>query len=281
MEYIVLTVFSAIFLGLYDLFKKISIEKGKNIYEILFIFSVVSFVLSFIFINKAFNINFSHIIFVFIKTLVISLSWFLTAKAFSNLDVGIVVPFSLLGTITTTILAWMFFKESIGIVQIGGISIILLGLILLSKLCEKNEKNNYKYLFLLALAAFLSSVSAIIDKYLLNSIDKGVILFWFFMFLSLIYLIVSFIKNKKIDFKSLTSNLWIAGISVSIFISDLLYYQAISYENVSISVVSIVRKLSVFIGVVLGCVFLKEKYLIKKILILFFMFLGLGVILFV
>ena len=282
MSYIIFSLVSAVFLALYDLFKKISVKSKKDIYEILFFFCFVAFLCSAFFIKSAFSIDVKYILFLLLKAGVISLSWFLTTKAMSKLDMGIVTPFSLLGTVITIVLAWMFFNEEIGFIQIGGSIIILIGLFLISKLNKKedNLKNDYKYLGFLALAAFLSSVSAIIDKHLLMNIERGPVLFWFFFFLSAIYLIVCLIKNKKIEFKNFASNLWVIGIGVSIFLADFLYYKSVWYSNASLSVISIVRKLSVFVGVVLACVFLKERYFVKKILVLILMFLGLGVILF-
>lgn len=283
MSYIFLTVISAVFLGLYDLFKKLSVKNRKDVYEVLFFYTMIAFLCSLFFVSEAVSVDFKYILFVLLKSLVISLSWFFTMKAVSKLDLGIVVPFSLLGTVSTTLLAWVFFKESIGLVQIGGIIIILVGLFLISRLSKKEEKgaNDYKYLWLLVLSAFLSSISAIIDKHLLTNIDRGSVLFWFFFFLALIYFIVCIIKNKRVDIKNLKNNLWVIGIGVSIFLSDLLYYWAVGIDGSGLSIISIVRKLSVFIGVVLASIFLKEKDFIKKIMILLLMFVGLGFIIFI
>ena len=282
MSYIALTVLSALFLGLYDLFKKISVKGKKEVYEILFFYTFIAFLCSFFFVKDAFLIDFKYVMFVLLKASVISLSWFLTMKAMSKLDLGSVTPFSLLGTAFTTIMASIFFDESIGIIQIGGILVILIGLFLISKISkrEKNDESDYKYLWLLVLSALLSSVSAMIDKHLLINIDRGPVLFWFFLFLAVIYLCVCLIKNNKIVFRNFTSNLWIIGIGVCIFLADFFYYKAVSIDGAFVSIISIVRKLSVFLSVVLASVFLKEKYFIKKLLILLLMFSGLGLIIF-
>lgn len=283
MSYVFLTAGSAVFLALYDLFKKISVRDKKDIYEILFFYTLIAFLCSLFFINNAFNISLKYILFILIKSFLISFSWFLTMKAMSKLDLGIVVPFSMLGTVSTTILAWVFFDETIGVAQIGGILVILVGLFLISRISRKNdnEVNDYKYLWLLALAAFLTSISAILDKHLLNSISRGSVLFWFFLFLAFIYLIICFIRNKKIVLNNFTNNLWVIGIGVSIFLSDLLYYWAVGIGDGNLSIISIIRKLSVFIGLVLASIFLKEKYFIKKLLVMLLMFVGLSFIIFI
>lgn len=282
MSYIFCAVASAVFLALYDFFKKISVKGKKDVKEILFFFTFIACLCSLFFVKEAFSIDIKYILFIFLKSFIISLSWTMTTKAMSKLDMSIVVPFSMLGTIFTTILAKVFFDEDIGPSQVGGMAVILLGLFLLSRLnSEKEKKSDYKYLFLLVFAAILSSFSGMIDKKLLSNIDKGSVLFWFFFFLSFIYLIVCLFKNKKIVFKNFTSNLWIIGVGVSIFVSDLLYYYVVSGGVLSLSIISILKKLSVFIGVVLASIFLKEKYFFKKLMILILMFIGLGLIMFI
>jgi transporter family protein len=283
MLYIVLTVISSAFLSLYDLFKKISIRNKKDIYEILFFYTFIAFVCSLFYFRDAFSINLKYIGFILVKSCIISLSWFFTMRAVSKLDLGVVTPFSMLGTIFTTILAWIFFGENIGLIQIGGIVIILMGLFLLARLDnkEKKENNDYRYLLLLVISAFLSSISAIIDKKVLTVISKGAVLFWFFFFLTFIYFVICLIKNKKVNISNFKTNLWIIGIGVSIFLADLFYYQAVAIDNVSVSIVSIIRKISVFFSVVLAGVFLKEGNLLKKIMILILMFIGLTFIILV
>ena len=82
-------------------------------------------------------------------------------------------------------------------------------------------------------------------------------------------------KNKKISINNFKTNLWVVAVGGSIFLADLFYYQAVAIDNVSLSMISIVRKLSSFIAVVLAGLFLKEDNLLKKIMILLLMFVGL------
>ena len=283
-NYIVLTVVSAIFLSLYDFFKKVSVRGKKDIYEILFFYTGIAFLCSFVFVKEAFNTDIKYIGFTFLKSSVISLSWFLTMKAVSKLELGIVTPFSMLGTIFTTLMAWICFGQDIGLIQIGGCSIILVGLIFISRLNKENKdkkENDYRYLLLLVVAAFLSSISAMIDKTVLtNGVSKGSVLFWFFFFLMSIYLVVCMIRNKKIEFKNLKTNYWVVFIGISIFLADFFYYQAVAIDGVYLSMISIIRKLSSFLSVVLAGIFLKEGNILKKILILLLMFIGLAIIIF-
>lgn len=282
MSYVVLTVISSIFFAFYDLFKKISVKKGKDIYEILFFYTLVAFLCCFIFIKDAFTVSFIDVMFLFVKSAIVSLSWLLTMKAMTKLDIGIVVPFSLLAAVFTSFNAAIFYGEGIGIVQIGGIIVILFGLLFLSRLSnnDKKETNDYKFLWLLVLASLLTSSAAMLDKKLASNISSGAVAFWFFFFLSVIYMGICLFKNKKIDFINFKTNLWVVLIGICIFLSDIFYYYTIAIDNTMISVIFILKRLSVFMSVVLASVFLKEKYFLKKSAILLFMFCGLGLILF-
>ena len=281
--YIILTVASAIFLGFYDLFKKLSTKKSSNVFEILFFYTFSSFLLSFIFIADAFSIEHKYILIYFLKACVVGLNWFCTTKAVSKLDLGLVMPFSMLGTIFTIVFDYIIFDQTIGLVQIGGALIILLGLYLITLVSKKEEKNNdYKYLMLMVFAAALSTVSAIIDKKVLtnNGVSGGAASFWFFGFMALIYFVVSLISRRNISIDAVKNNKWIILTGICIFAADLLYYEAVKDVNAPMSAISIIRKLSVFVGIVAAGVVLKEGNLLKKILILLLMFAGLTIIIF-
>lgn len=282
MSYIIITMISAVLLGLYDFFKKVSVKRDDNIYQILFLFTFVAFLCNLFFFNDAISISFKYIMLLLLKAFIISVNWFLTIKAMSKLELGITVPFSMLGSVSTTILASIIFKERIGEVQVLGILLILFGLFLISRLGEKKEniENEYKYIWLLIIGAVLSSFSAIIDKYLSLNISYKTISFWFFFFLSLIYFIVLMFVKRRIDFKGLKKNFYYIFLTgLCIFLADIVYYSALGVENSNVSIISIVRKLSVFIGVMLGSLFLKEKNFVKKLSVLIMMFGGITLIL--
>ena len=139
----------------------------------------------------------------------------------------------------------------------------------------------YKSFSLLIIASFLGSLSGIIDKISLsnNYAKSGGFLFWFMFFLCILSGIAYLKKNKRIDFKVLKTNYWIIVLGTSLAFSDMLYYSAVSIADSSISWISIIRKLSVFVSVVLASIFLKENKLFIKLIIMLFMFAGILLIL--
>ena len=80
---------------------------------ILFFYTFISFLCGIVFVREAINIGLINVLFILLKTFSISLSWAFTMKAMSKLQLGIVVPFSLLGSVFTALLAYMFFGEKI------------------------------------------------------------------------------------------------------------------------------------------------------------------------
>ena len=282
MNYLLLSLGSALCLAIYDIAKKVSLRKSST-EEILFFYTLIAFISSFIFIKDALNTSLIGIGIVFIKSLIISVNWAITMKTMKKLDVGIVVPFGMMTTVFVTVSAYLFFGERVNLESILGIVLVLFGLIVLANLekKDKKEKNDYKYILLLVFGAFLGAISGTLDKFVLSNgyATNGGLLFFFMLFLSLIYGIVYFIKNKKINFRVLKTNYPIILIGLAIVASDLLYYNAVSIPDSKLALISIVRRLSVFISVIAASLLLKESNLFKKIIIFVIMFGGLALIL--
>ena len=282
MNYLLLSLGSAVCLAIYDIAKKVSLKKSST-EEILFFYTLIAFIASFIFIKDAINTSLIGIGIVFIKSLIISVNWAITMKTMKKLDVGIVVPFGMMTTVFVTVSVYLFFGERVNLESILGIVLVLFGLIVLANLekKDKKEKNDYKYILLLVFGAFLGAISGTLDKFVLSNgyaTNRG-LLFFFMLFLSLIYGIVYFIKNKKINFRVLKTNYPIIFIGLAIVASDLLYYSAVSIPDSKLALISIVRRLSLFISVIAASLLLKESNLFKKIIIFVIMFGGLALIL--
>jgi len=151
------------------------------------------------------------------------------------------------------------------------------GILLLTKL-EKGDKKgiDMRYIIYLLIGTTLGGVSALLDKEFISgrNMDYRGLLFWFFFFLSVFYSIICLIKNKKIEFTKIKSNYWIFFTALMLFLSDIAYYISIGMVDSKISIISILRKFSVVIATVLASVFLHEKHLVKKLLILLLMLIG-------
>lgn len=277
--YIFLALLSALFLGCYEVLKKVSLKKS-SIHETLFFYCLCGFFVSLVFINKAISIDFIDVLIILMKSGIIVLNWFLVLKCMQKLDVAIVVCFSLLNTTLVVFFSHFIFGEVITIMHFLSLLFIATGIILLTLLERKETKeqvdNQYKYIIFLILGSMLGACSAMLDKYLINvrNVESGAVLVWFLFFNSIIYGTIYLCKNKKIEFKKLKSNYWLVLTGIGIALADVVYYSAISLVGAQISLISILRKCSVIVATILASLFLKEKHLFKKLGVLVIMIIG-------
>ena len=277
--YIFLALLSAVFLGCYEVLKKVSLKKS-SIHETLFFYCLCGFFVSLVFVNKAISIDFIDVLIILMKSGIIVLNWFLVLKCMQKLDVAIVVCFSLLNTTLVVFFSHFIFGEVITIMHFLSLFFIATGIILLTLLERKETKeqvdNQYKYIIFLVLGSMLGACSAMLDKYLINvrNVESGAVLVWFLFFNSIIYGMIYLCKNKKIEFKKLKSNYWLVLTGIGIALADVVYYSAISLVGAQISLISILRKCSVIVATILASLFLKEKHLFKKLGVLVIMIIG-------
>lgn len=132
------------------------------------------------------------------------------------------------------------------------------------------------------LSAFLSAVSAIMDKIVLRSINPGQMQFWFCFFMTMLYMIVVFYNRLSgKDRTPIKFDYYIPIMSLILIISDRIYFTALNIPSSEISIVMHLRKISIFISVIVGGLIFKEKNLKQKfgcicLLVLGIIFLFLG-----
>ena len=274
--YILAAILSAFFLSTYEILKKKALVKS-SVYETLFFYCFGCFLLSLIFVSTAMTFSGVDVLFVLLKSVIIFISWTFITKAVAKLDVSVVGPFGLFTTVLVIIFSAILFDEKIGLAQILSMLFIGGGIILLTQL-EKNEKKGIelKYILYLLFGTALGAVSSLMDKHFIAGRDmdyKG-ILFWFFLFLSVFYSIVYVIKDKKFELVKFGTNYWLIFASIGLFASDLAYYISIDMDGAKLSIIAILKKLSVVISTVMASMFLKEKNLGRKLLILILMLVG-------
>ena len=283
--YILMVVISALFLGCYDVLRKISLKKS-SVYEVLFFYCASAFLVSLLFIGKGINVDVLDVLFILLKSLIIVVNWALVLKCMKKIDVAIVVGFSLLNTLFVVFGSWIFFNENLTWAHFVSLIFMGIGIILITRIENKDKEqkisNDYKYLWFLFFSSMLGASSGLLDKYILNyrQVSNNSVLTLFMLFTSVIYGCIYFYKNKKIEFKNLKNNLWIVATGASIAFADIFYYYSITMEDAQLSLISILRKTSVLVATILASVFLREKYLFKKLGVLIFMLIGVGVAVF-
>lgn len=291
--WVVFALISASFLGVYDVFKKLSLT-NNSVLPVLIISSLASLCifLPLIIISSTTNVLNSSIFYVpksdfqthvqiFVKAIIVTGSWVLSFFALKNLPISIVTPIRATGPIWTLTGALFLFHERLTFTQWIGLSIVLFFFYLFS-LAGKKEgiqfRKNKWILFIIA-ATLLGAASGLYDKYLIKNINRMQVQAWFTVYQLVVLLPFLFIfwypkrKDEPIHF---TWTIPMIGIMLSI--ADFAYFYALSIPGALISIISTVRRGSAIISFASGALLFKEKNIRHKALLLSGILLGIIII---
>lgn len=279
--WVVLGLISAIFLGVYDVSKKWSLN-GNAVLPVLF-FSTVSGMMLFVpfllmsnfapGLSQAYSCfiapqtTIAHIHF-FLKAVIVGTSWILAYFALKNLPITIVAPIRASSPLWTLIGAVLIFHEQFTLMQWAGI-IITLGSYYAFALVGKKEGiifRSNRWIFMIILATIIGAGSSLYDKYLLMRYDRLAVQAWFSVYLVVFYLpILVFLwypaRKKNTPFQWRYS---IILIGVFLVIADFAYFYALSYTESLIGVLASLRRGSVIIAFFVGAMIFKDKNVRSK-----------------
>jgi len=275
---LLLAFISAILLGFYDFWKKLSLNKNTVI-PVLLISSLSSAIFFVILVNvlsikfqffqiKLFNITTKmHLLFA-IKSIIVGISWILAYFAVKNLPLTIASPIRASGPVWTLFGAIIFFGERMSFMQWLGIIITIIFYYLFGFIGEKEGlsfKNN-KWIFYMTISTIIGSISSLYDKFLVNHYNKIIMQMWyhFYMVIFIGCVLLFTWKNYKATYKTLQWRWSIPLIGITLSLSDLLYFLSLSYPDALISTITTIRRGSVIVSFGLGAMFLNEKNLKYK-----------------
>jgi transporter family protein len=284
--WVILALASAVLLGIYEVFKKLSVNKNAVI-PVLFISTVTSSLIFLpITIGSAYNPEFfkaiqlfvpeitleQHVL-IFIKSMLVVSSWILAFYAVKNLPITLVAPIRATGPIWTLLGAILIFSERLNAYQWTGVIITLLFFYLLST-TGKSEGIHFssnKWVLFIVLATFLGAASGLYDKFLMRRIDRVAVQAWFSFYQVAILLPILAINRWRLPKAERTPFHWrwsIPLIGVFLVFADYLYFNALSYADSMISIVSALRRGGVVISFVVGALVFHEKNIPRKALYL-------------
>lgn len=284
--WILFAIISAFFLGFYDISKKVSLNNNAVI-PVLFVSTLVSCVIFIGFIGYSlffdvdtsswYYIPYSGLrvqIHIFIKTLLVVGSWLFSFFALKHLPITIVSPVRSTGPVWTLVGAIILFGERLSLYQWLGLGITLIFFYLFSTAGKREgiifQKN--KYILFIVFATILGATSGLYDKLLIASceINKLEVQAWFSIYQVIILLPVLLVlwypkrkNNTPFEFR------WsILLIGLLLLIADFFYFHALSIDGAMISLISTARRSNVIISFIVGGIIFKEKYMMKKFILL-------------
>lgn len=309
--WVVYALVSASLLGLYDVFKKKSLQ-GNAVIPVLLINTVICtlFFLPSIVGSLTGMISPDSSLYipdggwrehklVIIKAFVVLSSWICGYFAIKKLPLTIVGPVNATRPVMTLVGAMLIFGERLNLLQWSGVCMAIFSFWMLSR-SGKKEGIDFKsnvWVLLLVAAAVLGACSGLYDKYLMASsgagLDRLFVQGWYNLYqaviMGIIMLLVWLPERKRAlaqavpgtgpDYVPFVWKWTIPFISLALTAADLAYLYALTMPGAMISVVSMIRRSSVLVSFVFGAVVFHEKNLRSKALDLVFVLLSLVLLL--
>ena len=305
--WVVYALVSASLLGLYDVFKKKSLQENAVIPVLLintvictlfFLPSIVGSLTGIISPDSSLYIpdgGWREHKLVIIKAFVVLSSWICGYFAIKKLPLTIVGPVNATRPVMTLVGAMLIFGERLNLLQWAGVCMAIFSFWMLSR-SGKKEGIDFKsnvWVLLLVAAAVLGACSGLYDKYLMASsgagLDRLFVQGWYNLYqaviMGVIMLLVWLPERKRAlaqavpgtgpDYVPFVWKWTIPFISLALTAADLAYLYALTMPGAMISVVSMIRRSSVLVSFVFGAVVFHEKNLRSKALDLVFVLLSL------
>ena len=282
--WILLAVASALCLGVYDIFKKLSLN-GNNVLTVLFFNTAFgALLMSPVIIEGLINgsvglgetsMGHFHIL---IKSFIVLSSWLCGYFGLKHLPLTIAGPINATRPVMVLIGAMLIFGERLNLLQWGGVILGISSLYLISRIGSKEGisiKHN-RWLWLSFGAMVMGAVSGLYDKYLLRQYDPLEVQAWYSFYQFVIMgITIAIIKRVKRDTTPFQWRWTIPCIALFLTIADIAYFYSLSLDDSLIAVVSMIRRGSVIVSFLFGVIMLHEKNVKLKIIDLSILLVGL------
>ena len=280
--WLILAFISALLLGSYEVFKKVSLHNNAVI-PVLFIsilFSCLTLT-PFLVLSEFFPDTLKGTIFFVrhqsfethlqcvLKAVIVLTSWLFAYFALKHLPISIASPIKATQPMWTLLGAVIIFSEKLNGYQTAGIGITLLSFFLFSVVGKKEgiSFRTNKWFWFIVMATLTGALSGLYDKYLMKKYDVMSVQVYYTYYQALIMGIITLFlwaptRKKTTPFKFKWAIFWISTFLVT---ADFVYFYALTLPDSMISVVSTVRRSGVIVPFLYGAIVMKDKNIKLKI----------------
>jgi uncharacterized membrane protein len=292
MTWILLSLCSAVFLGFYEIAKKVSL-KNNAVPPVLFfnVLTAASLWLPLILFSQFYptgvrahflrveSLSGTGHILLFLKSLIAGSSWIFASFALKHLPMSIAAPIRASSPLWTITIAVVFLSERPDLWQWGGITIIMISFYAFSLVGRKEgiHFHRNRWVGFMLIATLLGACSALYDKFLLQNcyLHAATVQAWFSVYLVLV--MTPLVTHWYFKGRMTTPFQWrwsIPVISILLLVSDFLYFTAIETPGGLISVISPLRRTSIVIAFIAGVRLYGEKNPLPKAVCILSMLVG-------
>lgn len=286
--WIFLALVSALCLGCYDVFKKLSV-KGNDVAMVLMLNTVFqTMFMSPVIIGEVAQGSFGlgdtvhgHLL-ILVKAVIVLSSWLLGYFAIKHLPLTIQGPINASRPVMVLVGALLIFGERLNLLQWVGILLGFASLYFIARIGSREgfSLKHSRWLWMAIGATVLGAISALYDKYLLQYYRPTDVQAWYSLYQCIIMTATLLILRRCSPAMRRESGgfrwRWtIPFISVFLTVADLAYFYSLSIDGAMISVISMVRRGSVIVPFIYGVLVLHEKNVRAKAVDLGVLFLSL------
>lgn len=279
---------SALCLGCYDVFKKLSV-KGNDVAMVLMLNTVFqTMFMSPVIIGEVAQGSFGlgdsvhgHLL-ILVKAVIVLSSWLLGYFAIKHLPLTIQGPINASRPVMVLVGALLIFGERLNLLQWAGILLGFASLYFIARIGSREgfSLKHSRWLWMAIGATVLGAISALYDKFLLQYYRPTDVQAWYSLYQCIIMTATLLILRRCSPAMRRESGgfrwRWtIPFISVFLTVADLAYFYSLSIDGAMISVISMVRRGSVIVPFIYGVLVLHEKNVRAKAVDLGVLFLSL------
>ncbi|WP_295730570.1 DMT family transporter [uncultured Muribaculum sp.] len=275
--WILLAIASALCLGFYDVFKKLSVD-GNNVLTVLFLNTLFSSLLMAPVIVAGLADGYvglggslaghAHIA---VKALIVLSSWLLGYFSIKHLPLTVAGPVNASRPVMVLVGAILIYGEVLNAWQWGGVALGFFSLFFISRIGMKEGAGvkEGRWVWMAIGAAFMGAVSALYDKWLLGRYEPLEVQAWYSFYQMIIMgvTVALMLRWQRMRGDSLTPFRWrwsIVFISLFLTAADIAYFYALSLPGAMIAIVSMIRRGSVIVSFFYGVLALRERHVRAK-----------------
>ena len=285
MSWLLLAFGSALFLGFYDLAKKKSVQNNAVRPVLLLCSAFYSLLmLPILLTGHCEPLTLHDHLYLMGKAVIVGGSWLFTYNAIAHMSLSISTTIRALSPLFTIMIAVGFMGERPFAMQWLGIAVCIVSYVWLSMAGRKEMGHFFSngWVISMVIGTILASCSSIYDKFILQrmNFEPLTVQVWFGIYMMAVQLITTAVtwlptRKKTTPFQFRWSFLAVAALLI---IADRCYFLAVSHQDALISVITVLRRSSVFVSFVAGILIFKERKSKLKFLALLGIVIGLCLI---
>ena len=264
MNWLWMTLGSALLLGVYDVAKKQALKRNGVLFVLL-----GSTVLSVLFLCPFLSAgSLQDHLRLLLKGVLVTTSWVSGLAALTTLPITTASTIKASRPVIVVAFSLILFGEKLNLWQWGGVLLVIVALWLLSRSSKKEgiPFKGSRGVAYMVISVLTGAASALYDKHIMTGMQPLFVQSWGNVYIAVMLGVCLLFKRfaGKGEFQPFKWDWTIVLIAVFITAADMLYFFALKQEGAMLSVISLIRRSSIIMTFALGAWLFKERNIRDK-----------------